>query len=237
MPYKWGDKYKGLARMSDPKRREEKTFATKKDAAKWERDTIESWMKELSSPQNVMDLLTFTTKYLDEVEVTLTPKVYSEKKSLVKRILNAWGIHTPVVDVTTEMVYDLIKDRATNNLFNKDRKNLLAMWRFGQDILDLQTDPVIKIKKRSHTVEKQYVPPTTDVLKVIAVATRVDMVFLDCFLQLGARRSEILRWTWADDVNFERRQVRLGTRKTKGGGMRYDWMPMTDTLYDSLWWW
>ncbi|MEI7636025.1 MAG: tyrosine-type recombinase/integrase [Syntrophus sp. (in: bacteria)] len=183
-----------------------------------------------------MALLTFTVKYLDHAEKSHTPKVYSEKKSLCKRILSAWGITTIVDEITTEMAFDLLSSRATNNLFNKDRKNLKAMWQFGMDILDLKSNPLMKIKKRGHTPEKQYVPPTDHVLKIIAASSREEQVFLDAYLQTAARRSEILRWTWADDINFQRRQVRLGTRKTKDGSMKYDWMPMSDDLHESLWW-
>ena len=93
--------------------------------------------------------------------------------------------------------------------------------------------------RRAHDRKSpQYTPPTGDVLRVMAVATRQERVFLDCFLNTGARRSEIFRLTWADDINFERRQIRLGTRKTRDGSMEYAWLPMNDALYASLkWWW
>jgi integrase len=68
-------------------------------------------------------------------------------------------------------------------------------------------------------------------------ANRKERIFLDCYLQTGARRSEIFRWTWIDDINFEKREYRLGTRKTKDGSMEYEYFPMSDELYESLWWW
>jgi hypothetical protein len=37
-----------------------------------------------------------------------------------------------------------------------------------------------------------------------------------------------------DDINFEKKEVRLGTRKTKDGSMEYDWLPMSDDLYRDL---
>jgi integrase len=83
----------------------------------------------------------------------------------------------------------------------------------------------------------QYTPSTEDVLRLLAVATRQERVFLDCYLHTGARRSEIFRWTWADDINFEKRQIRLGSRKTRDGSMEYVWLPMNTDLYESLWWW
>ncbi len=236
MPYAEGTRWRGVVRLPELGVRETKLWETKKQAAQWERDRAQEIKTTSSCPQEGMALLKFTVKYLDHAEKSHTPKVYSEKKTLCKRILSVWGINTPVDEITTEQVHDFLSTRKTNNLFNKDRKNLKAMWQFGQDILDLKNNPLLKIKKRGHTPEKQYVPPTAHVLKIIAACTREEQVFLDAYLQTAARRSEILRWTWADDVNFERGQVRLGTRKTKDGSMKYDWLPMSDDLYASLWW-
>lgn len=111
------------------------------------------------------------------------------------------------------------------------------MWNWGQDYLNVTTNPVTKIKKLPHNRSPQYTPPTEDVLRLLAVATRQERVFLDCYLHTGARRSEIFRWTWADDINFEKRQVRLGSRKTRDGSMEFVWLPMNTDLYESLWWW
>jgi integrase len=142
--------------------------------------------------------------------------------------------------MTSEMILSYLNSRAksqSNNAYNKDRKNLLAMWNWGQDYLDITTNPVTKIKKLPHNRSPQYTPPTEDVLRLLAVATRQERVFLDCYLHTGARRSEIFRWTWAEDINFEKRQVRLGSRKTQDGSMEYVWLPMNTDLYESLWWW
>jgi integrase len=50
----------------------------------------------------------------------------------------------------------------------------------------------------------------------------------------GARKGEVLRWTWADDVNFEERWVRLGTRKNRSGEMSYEKLWMNDDLFNLL---
>lgn len=88
-----------------------------------------------------------------------------------------------------------------------------------------------------HEKKRQYTPPEGDVLKVLAAAQGVDRVFLETFLHTGARRGEVFGLTWAD-INFDRGQICLKTRKTKGGNVREDWLPMTATLASSLrWWW
>jgi integrase len=124
------------------------------------------------------------------------------------------------------------------NASNRDRKNLLAMWNYGCKFLGLQENPVNVTAKRAHDRKPPYTPPTEDVLKVFMVATREEQVLLNCYFHTAARRSEIFRLTWVEDINFERRKIRLGTRKTKDGSMEYTWLPMSEELYESLsWWW
>ena len=50
---------------------------------------------------------------------------------------------------------------------------------------------------------------------------------------LGARRGEVFRLQW-DDVYFEKRRIRLSTRKRQDGTLEYDWLPMTHELSESL---
>ena len=183
-------------------------------------------------------MLDFCTKYLD-YSTRYTKGVYVEKKGLCERVLTLWGAYYLVNSITPEMVFDYLNSRAkdqSKNAYNRDRKNLLAMWNWGRGILNLGPNPIQEIRGLPQDRKPQYVPPTEDILRIIAVATREEKVLLDCYLQTAARRSEIFRWVWADDINFENRMIRLGSRKTGDGSMQYDWLPMTDELYESLWW-
>jgi integrase len=105
-------------------------------------------------------------------------------------------------------------------------------------LFGVSNNPFLGTEKQPHDRLPQYTPPLEDILKVLMAANRKERVFLDCYLQTGARRSEIYRWTWTDDINLEKREYRLGTRKNRTGSMEYEWFPMTDDLYDSSsWWW
>ncbi|MGA7874415.1 MAG: tyrosine-type recombinase/integrase [Desulfoferrobacter sp.] len=127
------------------------------------------------------------------------------------------------------------KERS-RNASNKDRKNLLAMFNWAAKRLDTRHNPAVMIDRLSHDRQPRYVPPEKDVLKVLATTTREEQVLLDCYLYTGARRMEIFRLTWQDDVNLEKCQIRLGTRKTKDGSISYEWLPMNKSLHDSLMW-
>ncbi|MGO9568104.1 MAG: tyrosine-type recombinase/integrase [Desulfomonilaceae bacterium] len=217
------------------------TFQTRREAANWElvkRKELEA-AAATQTPTGTA-LLDFFNQYLDHSELRYTRKVFKEKKALCEELTVRWG-GILAEDVTPEMVnaylHEIARSKSTNR-HNKDRKNLLAMWNWGIKILDLPGNPVAKIEKLPHDRAPQYTPPTADILKVLAAANREERIFLNCYLQTGARRSEIFRWTWAEDINFEKREVRLGTRKTRDSSMSYEWLPMNEELYRELWsWW
>lgn len=215
-------------------------FPTKKEAAAWEVERKKEFEKaEQTATPTDTDLLTFCNRYLDHAKLRFTPKTFSEKNSLCKRFLKRIG-NLAVTQVTEERVLDYLSLQAKSrsaNVYNRDRKNLLAMWTWGVRILKFKTNPVASIDKLPHERGPQHTPTTEEVLQLLAAATREETVFLNCILQTGARRSEIFRWTWADDINFDRREIRLGTRKTKDGSMEYEFLPMNDKLYEELWWW
>ncbi|MBW2000722.1 MAG: site-specific integrase, partial [Deltaproteobacteria bacterium] len=216
----------------------QKLFRLKREAAAWENETRQRYLESEKRARGGTDLTTFCIKYLDYA-LQFRPKTYVEKRFLTRRLIKAWGGDILVQEITSEMVLTFLAERArqvSNNAFNKDRKNLIAMFNWGREILGLESNPAARIKKRPHDRSPQYVPPTADVLKVLAVASRDEKAFLDCFLLTGARRSEILCWNWIEDINFEQRLYRLGTRKTRDGSMEYEWFTMSDELYGSLWW-
>ena len=63
-----------------------------------------------------------------------------------------------------------------------------------------------------------------------------DRVLISTYWHTGARKSEVLRLTWSDDINFEERWIRLGTRKSKTRILTYEKVWMNDDLYNLLMW-
>ena len=252
MPYKENMKYRATVYCLG--KRYTSVLATKEEAKNWEAEKKKELKKFSKTRKPGMALATLCTRYLDEA-VKFSPKTYQEKESLARRIQKFFGPEYPVAYITPEMILSYLNKRAslgdrrgkknklqnTNSSFNRDRKNLMAMWNWGIGILDqLQecSNPLLKIEARPHERSTQYVPSTTDVSKMLAAATEEERVFLKCYLHTAARRSDIFRWKWAEDVSLERRMVRLGSRKNKDRSMQYDWLPMSDDLYDALaWWW
>jgi integrase len=244
MPYwdKERQQWQGIVRYKRLKKK--RAFKVKRDATAWEvqlrKDLQAQETQKTSKTATATDLLSFFNRYLDDAELRFSKKTFVEKRTLCRKLIKRWG-NPPVDEITPEMIQKYLSQRAKHgsaNLHNKDRKNLNAVWNWGVGVLGLKANFVACIKELPHNRLPQYTPSTEDVLRVIAVANREERIFLNCYLQTGARRSEIFAWNWNDDINFERREVRLGTRKTRDGSMSYEWLPMSDKLYDELWsWW
>jgi integrase len=236
MPYKEGKKWRACVMFDGM--RYASLQSIKKEAIEWEivkRKELKAGEKQRSE----LDCLNLCAKYLDYA-TRFTKKVYKEKDALCKRVLSSWGPSLPVSQITSGLILKYLtiqKQNRSANASNKDRKNLLAMFSFAVKYLEIRHNPVVVIEKFPHDRKPQYTPSEKDILKVIAASTREERVFLSCYLQTGARRSEIFRWNWNEDINFDKREVRLGTRKTKDGSMLYEWLPMSDELYENLWWW
>jgi len=233
MPYKDRGKWRGVVKVNG--KRYSDSFLTKRESIAWEKDFKD---KLLNSKLTTFDYETFATKYLEFARARFAKSVFEEKIKLKKDFLQFIGSNLPLDQITPRHIQDyLLKQAKTRSAYasNRDRKNLLAMWNWGIKILDLPSNPVSRTFKLPHDRKPQYVPPEQDVLRLMAVANRKERAFLDCYLCTGARRSEIFRLKW-EDVNFEKREIRLLTRKTKDGSMEGEQLPINDQLFNSLKW-
>ncbi|MDR2819451.1 MAG: site-specific integrase [Desulfovibrio sp.] len=116
---------------------------------------------------------------------------------------------------------------------NEVRKRLRAAWNWGVEFLDMPEVNPFRVPKFPQDERPRYVPPLGDFKAVHALTSGADYAMLLTVLHTAARRGEIFRMTW-DDVDFQRGIVRLGTRKRAGGGLQYDWVPMTSALKETL---
>jgi len=233
MPYKRDGKWRGMVMVQG--QRQTATFDTRREARTWE----EGQRKELrrGSTTPTISLLEAYTEYLEEVQARHVKATFLEKQYLGRRMMAAWGTETGVAAVNPEMVQKLLMTRlkdASANAANKDRKNLQAFFRW-LELKGIYHNPVLHIRKYPHQRAAQRIPNHGEVLRLLAVAQGQDKVMLIAYLNTAARKSEILRWQWNEDINFEKRMVRLGTRKTRDGEMKHEWLPMNDLLHDELW--
>ncbi|MCK4389537.1 MAG: tyrosine-type recombinase/integrase [Desulfobacterales bacterium] len=216
-------------------------FQYKDEARQWikqEKARLSEKPQKSSSQGNDLFFWRLSQEYLGDSKINYDKKTFDEKRYCLERFYE----HVGDVDVTSiepRTILHFINNRAetqSNNAANKDRKNLRAFYGWVQDMYSIMYDPTAPIKKKPHSKKARRLIPIQDILKVMLVAQGHDRVLMGSYWHTGARKGEILRWTWADDINFEERWARLGTKKNKSGEMRYEKLWMNDDLYQLLMW-
>lgn len=239
MPYKKCQKWVAQVRING--KRKEKIFLNKRDAIIWESESRSNPEEIWPEKTNTVSLFDWSQLYLDYAEAQFANVTYEEKRAMFKRLLKEIDPALPVSELTPGHIQAYItkqKLERSGYAANKDRKNLVAAWNWGTEYMNpnLQKPNPCQVKKMPEDRSPRYMPPEEDFWKVYNLATGQDQIMLLAFLHLAARRGEIFRLTW-DDVDFNAGRVRLWTRKRHGGGLEFDWLPMTKVLSESLRWW
>ena len=236
---KWG--YRAEFMLKGERIRAQGFFKYKDEARQWvkdEKERAKGLAKKPSSKDDSLSLYDLSQTYLSDSETRYGAKTVDEKRYCLERFYKTTG-DIAVTDVTPPMVLEFVNDRSKTqspNAANKDRKNLRAFYSWVQEMYGIMYDPTAPIKKKPHEKKPRRLIPIQDILKVIMAAQGHDRVLIGAYWHTGARKSEVLRWTWADDINFEERWVRLGTRKNRTGEMSYEKLWMNEDLYKLLKW-
>lgn len=187
-------------------------------------------------PSESLKLIEWATKYLEYSRVKFSAKTFDEKKSAFKGFFKQIDPSLPVESLKPVQVLNYLRTQATKRsgyAANKERKNLLAAWNWGIKYLNLPSSNPCLTERFPEERQNRYIPPESDFWKVYEVVEGQDKVMLLAYLHLAARRSELYRLRW-DDVDFAGQKVRIGTRKRAGGSLEYDWLPMTDELFNAM---
>jgi integrase len=236
MPYKRGQKWYAQVRKDGIKK--ERVFQTKKEAVDWEaemrRKPVSEWLKRTDT----VCLADWAQQYLDFSKTSHSIKVYKEKRFVFRTFFKEVDPAMPVSELkpATVMTYVLgQKEQRSGHAANKDRKNLVAAWNWGMKYMDppLPGPNPCLVERMPEIRQPRYIPPEEDFWKVYDAAEGQDKVMLLTYLHLAARRAEIFRLSW-EDVDFGNSRVRLGTHKRMGGSLEYDWLPLTDDLFNTL---
>jgi len=240
MPYfnKKKKKWKGVVKRG--KERFTHLFQTKTEAKTWEVEkSKELENPKLNSAETGMDLLALSNGYLDFCKLRFSSITYGEKKKLCKDILLKWG-NVTVNEITPVMVMKHLETRASkvsDNAWNRDRKNLLAMFNWFRKIHGVTHNPVVNIDRLPEKRKVDYIPSAEDIDRVMMACEGHDRVMMKCYYFTFARRGEIFNWTW-EDINFEKKWYCLWTRKRLHSDMQADYFPLPEDseLYQALKW-
>lgn len=237
MPYlQPNGKWRGTRMINDQRRA--RIFQTKKEALAWElQQSAETWMQEEYETTLLISWLDFATAYLQMAKERYSEKTWAEKRRAFKLSLLIISLETIAQEVSGRQALAVLRrvaSETSGNAANKTRKNLAAAWAWGRRYYGFpQENPWRGVEKFPADQQPRYVPPEEDFWRVFEVADRRDKAFLLFLLHTGARCGEAFRLTW-NDVDMHGKRVRLGTRKSADGGMRYAWRPLTSQLHEAL---
>jgi integrase len=213
-----------------------KYFETKKEAKQEEakrREEILNPPKETEMPTD-MGFLELVNLRLDHVKAFNSVKHYRDYFYMARRWVKDWG-HMPCSQITQQTIQRFIFSRMKVSQFtaNKEIRYLRATFNFGKKKRYIGSNPVdgmdfLPVEKRV-----KYVPPASEIDKVIEAADLDTQDYLWTLRETLGRMSEVNRLTW-DDVNIDQRYVILYTRKKKGGHLTPRKVPMTQRLFEIL---
>ena len=243
-----------------PAVRREKLFPdasnkSKHAALKWETEERQRILSESEKETNTVSLtaIEWIDEYLDDVKRRkMSDKTYDEKRTAFVRFSQHEAVtgSLPVEKIDRFLAkshFDGMLDTGrTGNAVNKDRKNLGVAWNWGRDNFKdwpVGENPFLSVSKYPSESKQRYVPPESDFWAVTDYLRDgydsgrpekvQDYVMHMAYLHLAARRGELFGMTLSD-LDFEKKLVRLWTRKRAGGEKQGDWLPMTSELKELL---
>lgn len=203
------------------------------EASAWE-DAKRAELQGILPMPRISTLYQWAVAYLDYAQIQHVEKTYKEKRSVLHRFFQSIDPHTAPEDLHRGGVLTYFQRQSaarSGYAANKDRKNLLSAWNWAAQYLpDWPQDNPFHTVKMVEERSPRYVPPEKDFWAVYEVAeSEQDRLMLLCYLHLAARRTEIFHLR-REDVDLDRKRVRLYTRKRRGGSLHHDWLPMTEPL-------
>lgn len=232
MPYKEGKGYRGTVTYQGE--RYTKLKETRKAALEWENDKRKELKKESLIP--TVSLLKASTEYLAYCEQQRYARsTFTDKKKALKELMKLTG-NIAIDHITpADILSGIILMQPTPNLANKRRKDLRSFFEHCRNFHDLAHNPIMHIDKIPQERKPQPVPTDVEYAKLLLkTGDRQDRNMLIAFANSGARRSELFRIKFSEDVDFSERLLRLGSRKNKARELRYREIPMNQALYNTL---
>jgi integrase len=152
-------------------------------------------------------------EYLDYSQRRFSEKNYKGKIYVYRQFRDFSG-NPPFNTIGPRIVEKYLGTLPRNSNFNRHRKALCSLfsWAFKRKLLEV--NPCIYIDGMPHQPAGRRIPTQEEMAKIILAAGEQRTFFLALF-SLAGRLGEINNLRW-EDVNFEKRQVTLWTRKGDG---------------------
>lgn len=205
-----------------------------KAAARTEREEHRKRLKKKPNSGNEPQELAFGSlmiDYLEEAHRKFRPKTWKYKRFVYQKFLDHAG-NLPLSEITEHLVGKYLLSRPSNYNYNFHRKDLSALFQWGVNRGLLAVNPCARIDPLPEEPAPLIHITPEEWSRFLLAAGPERPFFLTVFYTLG-RVGEIFRLQWAD-LDWQRREIRLWTRKRKGGQMEEDWLPLAPELADVL---
>lgn len=231
MPYKEKGRKTWRAKIIIHGKVKTKRCLTKKEALDWEHDERK---KSRSDSIRMVSLDEAQENYLNFVKKVHDINTYYNKRIAIRELAAITG-NIPIDEITSDIILNkLILPQKTIALSNKRRKDLRSFFEHCRNFHGLFFNPVTPISKIPQDRPAQPVPTDDEFKKLLMAADRFDRNLLVVAANTGGRKSELLRLTWSEDIDFNNRIIRVGNRKNRAREMRYREIPMNDDVYKAL---
>jgi integrase len=181
-----------------------------------------------------MAFLVLVNRRLDQLKAYNSQRHYTDHFYMARKWIGEWK-DLSCEEVSRDKIQNYLLKRAQVSPFtaNKDLRYLKALFNFGISRNWIVENPTRGLSFFPVEKRLRYVPPRTDVLKVIAEADPDTQDYLWVIIETMGRVGEINLLTWSD-VDIEERYVVLYTRKKRGGHLTPRKVPMTRKLFEVL---
>lgn len=234
----WRDKHRGDWRYSFEIQKKTYAgggFATKAEArtAREERrKQIKTGFQEQTRTATAFSVV--ANLYLDWSQKRHAKQTYEYKKGVFRDFYASLG-DLDLRDITPAILHSYLVKRPSNHNYNVHRKELCSLFSFAiKQLRLLDHSPCWTLDKMPEDVKRKQIPTHEEFLRILAAAGPDESALLAVIIHTLGRIDEILRLTW-EDVNFEREQVTLWTRKRKGGNLEPRYIEMNSDLKAVLW--
>lgn len=188
-------------------------FHTRAEARAAEAERLKTLKTSLIPTATVYDFRTVANEYLDYSQRRFSEKNYKGKVYVFQQFLTYTG--NPVFgSIEARLVEDYLATRIPNSNYNRHRKALCALFAWGFKRRLIEVNPCIYVEGMPHRPGTRSIPSQEEMVKILLAAGAQRPFFLALF-SLAARLGEVNNLKW-EDVNFEKHQVSLWTRKGDG---------------------
>ena len=212
-------------------------FRTRREAVLWEAEKRRELNAEPISETPSVSFQELATLYLEHCRARMQLNTVRQKAFVFRSFIAFMGDDYTAASIMARHISEYLNIRASENgnkAANRDLRDIKALynWAIRQEVIECK-NPCRSIEKYPEEPYKHKVPAPEDIDKVRMAADRDERDLIETVYHLAARIGEIKRLTW-DDVNFEKRWIRLYTRKRRGGELQEDYQPMNKTLFEVL---